>query len=144
MYFMTMLAERNVLTLSVLRCLQPTSSCFCLVWWHRPILPALGRQRLVDFCEFRMSLNYIACSKPARGTQWDCVSHREVGGERGVCLWFLSIYFVCRLRTAPCGSGQPWAKYPKLAITHGSSLTSASQVLRWQLCATLPGWLSWF
>lgn len=66
---MTMLAERNVLTLSVLHYLQPTSSCFCLVWWHTPLLLTFRRQRLVDFCEFRTSLNYIASSKPSRGTQ---------------------------------------------------------------------------
>ena len=27
-------------------------------WWHMPLIPALGRQRQVDLCEFKASLVY--------------------------------------------------------------------------------------
>ena len=28
------------------------------VWWYRPLIPALGRQRQMDLCEFKASLVY--------------------------------------------------------------------------------------
>ena len=31
-----------------------------------PLIPALGRQRQVDLCEFKASLVYRACSRTAR------------------------------------------------------------------------------
>jgi hypothetical protein len=30
-------------------------------WWPIPFLPALKRQRQADLCEFKDSLEYIAC-----------------------------------------------------------------------------------
>ena len=27
-------------------------------WWYRPLIPALGRQRQADLCEFKASLVY--------------------------------------------------------------------------------------
>ena len=39
-----------------------SSSCRILLqagwWWHTPLIPALGRQRQVDLCEFEASLVY--------------------------------------------------------------------------------------
>jgi hypothetical protein len=32
-------------------------------WWLRPLIPALGGQRLADFCEFKASLVYIVSSR---------------------------------------------------------------------------------
>ena len=29
------------------------------LWWHMPLIPVLGRQRQVNFCEFKPSLVYI-------------------------------------------------------------------------------------
>ena len=34
-----------------------------LAWWHTPLIPALGRQRQVDSCEFKTSLVYRTSSK---------------------------------------------------------------------------------
>ena len=38
------------------------------VWWHAPLIPALGRQRQrqVDICEFEVSLVYKASSRTQR------------------------------------------------------------------------------
>lgn len=41
-------------------------------WWTL-LIPALGRQRLVDICELEVSLVYIVTSHPARATSWDLV-----------------------------------------------------------------------
>jgi hypothetical protein len=50
---------------------------FCLQWWFMFLIPALGRQRQVDFSEFQASLVYVVCcSRPARATSWD-----------SFCLW---------------------------------------------------------
>ena len=39
-------------------------------WWqHTPLIPALGRQRQVDFCEFKANLVYKASSRTAMVTQ---------------------------------------------------------------------------
>lgn len=38
-------------------------------WWRKPLMPTLGRQKKVDFCEFQAaSLVYRARSKIARAT----------------------------------------------------------------------------
>ena len=39
----------------IVRLCLKTTSCW---WWHRPLIPALGRQRQVDLCEFEFSLVY--------------------------------------------------------------------------------------
>jgi hypothetical protein len=40
---------------------------------HTPSIPALGRQRQVDLCEFKVSLVYRASSQAARATQTNSV-----------------------------------------------------------------------
>lgn len=42
-----------------------------------PLIPALRRQRRVDFCEFEASLLYIASSRPARVMQSDPISKQN-------------------------------------------------------------------
>ena len=41
---------------------------------HTPLLPALGRQKQEDFCEFEANLTYIVSSRTARATQRNPVS----------------------------------------------------------------------
>jgi hypothetical protein len=38
-------------------------------WWCTPLIPALGRQRQVDLCEFEASLLYKVSYRTARATQ---------------------------------------------------------------------------
>ena len=38
-------------------------------WWYTSLVPALGRQRQGDLCEFEASLVYRASSRTARATQ---------------------------------------------------------------------------
>ena len=45
-----------------------------------PLIPALGRQRQVDLCEFKASLVYRVVSRTARATQRNPVL--EVGGKK--------------------------------------------------------------
>lgn len=35
------------------------------VWWHIPVVSVLGRQRQMDFCEFKASLIYVVRLKLA-------------------------------------------------------------------------------
>jgi hypothetical protein len=41
-----------------------------------PLIPALGRQKQADLCEFKASLVYKSSSRPARATQRDPVLKR--------------------------------------------------------------------
>ena len=36
------------------------------MWWSTPVIPALGRQRQVNLCEFEASLVCIVSSRAAR------------------------------------------------------------------------------
>ena len=42
-------------------------------WWHMALILALGRQRQVDLCEFKGSLDYIASSRTAGATGRPCL-----------------------------------------------------------------------
>jgi hypothetical protein len=44
------------------------------MWWHLPLIPALGRQRQEDLCKFQASLIYIVSFRTARDTQGVLVS----------------------------------------------------------------------
>jgi hypothetical protein len=46
-------------------------------WWHRPLIPALGRQRQEDLCEFKANLVYRASSRTARAIQRNPVSKKQ-------------------------------------------------------------------
>jgi DNA repair photolyase len=50
-------------------------------WWLKPSIPALGRQRQVDF-EFEASLVYRVSSRTARATQRNPVSKKKKKKER--------------------------------------------------------------
>jgi hypothetical protein len=43
-------------------------------WWHMPLIPALGRQRI---SEFKASLVYRVSSRTARATQRNRVSKKQ-------------------------------------------------------------------
>lgn len=40
----------------------------CCVWWNMPLIPAFGREKDVNLCEFKTSLVNIACSRTATAT----------------------------------------------------------------------------
>lgn len=42
-------------------------------WWLTPSILAFGRQKQMDFCEFRFSLVYDVTSQPASAMHWDSV-----------------------------------------------------------------------
>ena len=46
-------------------------------WWHTPLIPALGRPRQADLCEFEASLVYRVSSRTARDTQRNPVSKNQ-------------------------------------------------------------------
>jgi hypothetical protein len=43
-----------------------------------PLIPALGRQRHVDLCEFKASLIYRVSSRTAKATQRNLVSKNKI------------------------------------------------------------------
>ena len=57
------------------------------VWWHTPLLPALGRQRQEDLCELEASLVYKESSRTARVTQENPVSQKGQGIKNFKISW---------------------------------------------------------
>ena len=49
-------------------------------WWHMTLIPALGRQRQVELCEFTASLAYRGSSRITRETH--CLEKNKKGGGR--------------------------------------------------------------
>ena len=45
--------------------------------WHIPLIPALGKQRQADFCEFKGTLAYRVSSNTANDTQRNPVSKKS-------------------------------------------------------------------
>jgi hypothetical protein len=43
-------------------------------WWHTPLIPAHGRQRQGELCEFEASLVYRVSSRSAKATQRNPIS----------------------------------------------------------------------
>ena len=51
-------------------------------WWHTPLIPALGRQRKMDLCEFKATLGYLKLNQTKRETDPSgCCSYLEPRGE---------------------------------------------------------------
>ena len=46
-------------------------------WYHTPLIPALGRQKLADLCEFEASLVYRSSSRTARATLRNLILKRK-------------------------------------------------------------------
>jgi hypothetical protein len=44
---------------------------------HRRSIPALGRQRQVDLCEFKASLIYRVSSRITKATQRNCLGKKQ-------------------------------------------------------------------
>jgi hypothetical protein len=36
------------------------------IWWHIPLIPAFGRQKQADLCDFEANMVYIMSSKTGR------------------------------------------------------------------------------
>jgi hypothetical protein len=47
----------------------------CFRWWHVPLIPALGKQKQAELCEFKASLVYRMRSRTAK-------EHREILTQR--------------------------------------------------------------
>lgn len=43
-------------------------------WWHKLVIPALGRLKQEDGHKFKVSLGYIVSSRPIQTAWWDSVS----------------------------------------------------------------------
>ena len=53
------------------------------MWWHTSLIPALGRQRQTDLCEFKTSLVYRASMRTARAfTQRNPVLKNKIKTNR--------------------------------------------------------------
>ncbi|XP_060246688.1 zinc finger CCHC domain-containing protein 24 isoform X2 [Meriones unguiculatus] len=55
-------------------CPQSLLSCLDVLWWRRPFIPLLRRQRRADLCEFQASLVYRVSSWTTNATQRNIVS----------------------------------------------------------------------
>lgn len=78
------------------------------------------------------------------GSWWCCVEKVSVDWKSWVriwilstCIWQLGLTMQFWLSwNSPCRPGCPW--------THRALPTSASQLLGWKACATIPGWILFF
>jgi hypothetical protein len=65
-------SERETLTQRISK-----SDRWSRAWWRKPLVPALGRQRQVDFEEFEASLDYKVSARTARAIQRNPVSKNQ-------------------------------------------------------------------
>ena len=66
-------------------------------WWHTPLIAALGKQRQVDFCEFKASLLYKVSSRTSQGcfTEKPCLKNKQTNKNTIYYGYYLSIYIQC-------------------------------------------------
>lgn len=61
------------------------------VWWLVPLIPASGRWRQADLCEYEASLVYKVSTRRARATQRNPGSKKKGGGgwrgQKGLERW---------------------------------------------------------
>ena len=59
---------------SLVKSLQVRKEAQIGQWWHTPLIPALGRQRQLDLCEFKASLVFRASSRTgSKATEKTCL-----------------------------------------------------------------------
>ena len=96
------------------------------LWWHTPLILALGRQRQVDLCEFKVSLIYKVSSRTARAvTQRSPVFKKKGGGAVEALVWYCfsdRILMCSQTVTLPC-------KLPKCCVTGMCQHTALDVVL---------------
>ena len=52
-------------------------------WWHMPLIPALGRQRQADPCEFQVNLIYRASSRTgSKAAEKTCLETNKQANKR--------------------------------------------------------------
>ena len=62
------------------------------LWQHTPLIPALGRQREVDFIEFKTSLIYRESSRTARTSQRNPVLDTKISSQKKRNRQFYNLY----------------------------------------------------
>ena len=89
-------------------------------WWHTPLIPALGRQRQVDLCEFETSLVYRGSSKiGSKATEKPCLEKTKQTNKQKKNYWGWRDGSVVKSTT--CSSKGPEFNSQK---PHGSSQPS--------------------
>ncbi|MDP1142662.1 hypothetical protein, partial [Klebsiella pneumoniae] len=59
-------------------------------WWCTPLIPALGRQRRVDLCEFETSLVYTASSRTGfKAIETPCLEKQNKKVVKSTAMWCL-------------------------------------------------------
>jgi hypothetical protein len=62
-------------------------NCYAKWYWHTPVTPELRRQKQVDLCKFKGSLNYRESSRKARTTQRNPALKIPKGGGGEEMAW---------------------------------------------------------
>ena len=86
-------------------------------WWQTLLIPALGRQRQVDLCEFEANLVYRASSRTgSKATEKHYLGKKNQQQKRMQFCPCYKLLFKCCNRgqsgsTAPIPPGKPWFHY---------------------------------